>query len=46
VFFEGLDLLGIFVLEEAEVAGFEIVDRVLVRVGDDYVYDDELGVGF
>ena len=46
VLLEGLDLLGVFVLEQCEVGGLEIVDGVLVRVGDDYVYDDELGVGF
>ena len=46
VLLEGLDLLGVFVLEKGEVGGFEIVDGVLVRVGDDDVYDDELGVGF
>ena len=46
VFLEVLDLLGIFVFEECEVGGFEVVDGVLVGVGDDDVYDDELGVGF
>jgi hypothetical protein len=46
VLFEGLYLLVVFVLEKGEVSGFEIVDWVLMRVGDDYVYDDELGVGF
>jgi hypothetical protein len=46
VLLEGLDLLGVFVLEQCEVGCFEIVDGVLVRVSDDYVYDDELGMGF
>jgi hypothetical protein len=45
VLFEVFDLLGDVFFEEGEVGGLEIVDRLLMAVGDDYVDDDELCTG-
>ncbi len=45
VLFEVFDLLRDVFFEEGEVGSFEIVDWVLLAVGDDYVDYDQLGTG-
>jgi hypothetical protein len=46
VLFKVADLLGGVVFEDGEVGRLEAVDRLLMIVGDDYVYHDEIRAGF
>jgi hypothetical protein len=40
VLLEGADVLGVAVLGDGEIGGFEVVDGVVVCVGYDDVFDD------